>query len=292
MASGAALLTTSYGSPDRESILPSVTAWAQGAYGGTSVVFAAMVARIYVFCQAELKLQAKDDLHLFTDQSLQRLQEPWPDAGTTELLARMELDAGIAGNSYTWEPPGEDRLVRLRPDWTTIVSEVVPVGGDGWYRRKTGYWHEPPKGTAGAPGAGFFVPAEEVAHWAPQPEPAHQVLPETVPGDGGRDPGADDRPLRDPAERLQDPCPRPGRRRHRDRQQPGADGFQQRDAGRFGPDPRRVLRPRCSRRPRAAARRRPGLPGERAEVREHVGQAELAAGVPGAFQVRARPARR
>jgi len=171
MASGAALLTTSYGSPDRESILPSVTAWAQGAYGGTSVVFAAMVARIYVFCQAELKLQAKDDLHLFTDQSLQRLQEPWPDAGTTELLARMELDAGIAGNAYIWEPPGEDLLVRLRPDWTTIVSEIVPVAGGGWYRRKTGLWHEPPKGTAGAPGAGFLVPAEEVAHWAPQPDP-------------------------------------------------------------------------------------------------------------------------
>ena len=44
-----------------------------------------------------------------------------------ERLARMEQDVSLAGNSYTWAPPGEDRLVRLRPDWVTIVSERVRV---------------------------------------------------------------------------------------------------------------------------------------------------------------------
>lgn len=171
VASGAAVLTTTYGSPDREAILPQVTQWAQNAYGNTSVVFSAMVARILVFAEAELALQAKDDKHLFTNQSLALLQEPFgPDSGTGELLARMELDRGIAGNSYTWAPPGEDILVRLRPDWVTIVSELVSIPGGGQYRRKVGYWHEPPKNVLGQ-GAGFFVPADEVAHWAPIPDP-------------------------------------------------------------------------------------------------------------------------
>ena len=169
-SSGAAVLTTSYGSPDREAILPQITAWAQSAYGNTSVVFSAMIVRIMVFAEAELTLQAKDDKHLFTNSSLSLLQEPWPDAGSAELLARMELDAGICGNGYIWHPPGEDLLVRLRPDWTTIVSEVVRVDGGGWYRRKIGYWHEPPKGITDQ-GTGFFVPADEVAHYAPLQDP-------------------------------------------------------------------------------------------------------------------------
>ena len=172
LASGAAVLTTSYGSPDREAILPQLTAWAQSAYGGTSVVFSAMVVRMLVLSEVDLVLQAKDDKHLFTDSSLALLQEPWPDAGSAELLTRMELDSGLAGNAYIWGPPGAELLVRLRPDWTTIVSEVVPVDGGGWYRRKVGYWHEPPKGLAGAATAGFMVPADEVAHWAPLPDPA------------------------------------------------------------------------------------------------------------------------
>lgn len=171
MASGAAVLTTSYGSPDREAILPQFAAWAQNAYGNTSVVFAAMLARMLVFSQIELSLQAKDDKHLYTDQSLSLLQEPWPDAGTDELLVRMEQDSGIAGNSFTWQPPDLGILVRLRPDWTTIISELVPVPGGGTYRRKVGYWVEPPKAVT-SQGSGYFVPAAEVAHWAPLPDPA------------------------------------------------------------------------------------------------------------------------
>ena len=76
-----------------------------------------------------------------------------------------------AGNAYIWDAPGEDRLVRLRPDWVTIVSEVVHVDGGGWYRRPTGYFFEPPKSLF-SPDEGFLVPAAEVVHWAPIPDPA------------------------------------------------------------------------------------------------------------------------
>ena len=82
----------------------------------------------------------------------------------------MEQDAFLAGQAYIWDAPGEDRLIRLRPDWTTIVSEVVRVGGGGWYRRPVGYWFEQPKSLF-SKGEGFLVPAEECVHWAPIPDP-------------------------------------------------------------------------------------------------------------------------
>lgn len=170
LASGAAVLTMSYGSPNREAPLPQVAAWAQKAYANSGVVFAAMLVRMLVFSEAAFKLQAKDDKHLYTNQSLGLLQEPWPDGTEGELLARKIQDADWAGNAYTWAPPGENRLVRLRPDWTTIVSELVSVQG-GYYRNKVGYWWEPPKSVLDQ-GKGFFVPAAEVAHWAPLPDPA------------------------------------------------------------------------------------------------------------------------
>jgi len=171
MASGAAVLTTTYGSPDREAILPQLSAWAQQANSGSAIVFAAILVRIALFCEAQFQFQAKDDKHLFGNTALGKLEEPWPGGTAGDLLARMQQDRCLAGNAYIWDAPGEDRLVRLRPDWTTIVSELVDVAGGGYYRRKTGYWWEPPKGVLGQ-GRGFFVPAEECVHWAPQPDPA------------------------------------------------------------------------------------------------------------------------
>jgi portal protein len=172
LASGAAVMTTSYGSPDREAVLPQFTAWAQKAHASSSPVFAAFLIRMMLFSEARLCFQALDDKHLFGNTDLGLLEHPWgPDSTYGDLLARMEQDAGIAGQSYIWAPPGEDRLVRLRPDWTTIISELVRVDGGGSYRRKVGYWTEPPKGVTGQ-GTGQFYPAAEVCHWAPIPDPA------------------------------------------------------------------------------------------------------------------------
>jgi len=171
LASGAAVLTTSYGSPDREAVLPQFTAWAQNVYGSNSPVFAAILMRLMLFSEAAFTWQAKDDKHLFGNQDLAILEHPWGDASTSgELLVRMEQDVSLAGNAYIWRVPGENWLARLRPDWTTIISEIVRVDGGGQYRRKVGYWTEPPKGITGQ-GKGQFYPAAEVAHWAPIPDP-------------------------------------------------------------------------------------------------------------------------
>ena len=170
-ASGASVLTTSYASPDREPVLPQLAAYAQQANSSNAVIFAAILVRIALFSEARFQFQAKDDRHLFGTTALAKLEEPFgPDSTTGHLLARMEQDAFLAGQAYIWDAPGEGRLVRLRPDWTTIVSEVVHVGGGGWYRRPVGYWFEPPKSLF-SKDEGFLVPAEECVHWAPIPDP-------------------------------------------------------------------------------------------------------------------------
>lgn len=171
MASGAAVLTTSYGSPDREPVLPQLTGFAQQAYGSSSPVFAAHLVRMALFSEARFQFQALDDRHLFGNEALLKLEHPFgPDTTAGHLLSRMEQDAFLAGQAYIWDPPDEDRLVRLRPDWVTIVSEVVHVGGGGWYRNPVGYWFEPPKNVLDQ-GTGFMVPADECVHWAPIPDP-------------------------------------------------------------------------------------------------------------------------
>jgi phage portal protein BeeE len=171
-ASGAAVLTTSYGSPDREPVLPQLAAWTQAANSSSSIVFAAILVRMALFSEATFQYQAKDDKHLFGNQSLAKLEEPFgPGSTTGQLLSRAEQDVSLAGNSYTWDAPGEDRLVRLRPDWTTIVTELVQVPGGGQYRRVVGYWVEPPRNVLGQ-GKGQLYPAAEVIHWAPIPDPA------------------------------------------------------------------------------------------------------------------------
>src|SRR5260221_70703 len=171
LASGAAVLTTSYGSSDREQVLPELAAFSQQSYGPSSIWFAAILVRVALFSEARFKYQAKDDKHLFGNEPLLKLEDPYvPHTRTGELLVRMEQAASLAGQCYIWDPPGEDRLVRLRPDWVTIISEVVPVADDAWYRRKIGYWHEPPKNVLDQ-GQGFFVPAEECVHWVPVPDP-------------------------------------------------------------------------------------------------------------------------
>ena len=173
MASGAAVLTTSYGSPDREAILPQLTAFAQQASASSSPVFSALLVRMALFSEARFQFQALDDRHLFGTTALAKLEEPFgPNTTTGQLLARMEQDAFLAGQAYIWDPPDEDRLVRLRPDWTTIVSEVIRVPGGGWYRKPVGYWFEQPKDALGRRNSdGFLVPEAECVHWAPIPDP-------------------------------------------------------------------------------------------------------------------------
>jgi phage portal protein BeeE len=166
--SGAAVFTTTYGAPGNEPILPTLVAQTNAAYGGNAVVFGAILARLMLFSEATFKYRQLSDKKLFGREDLLKLEHPWPNGTTGELLARMIQDVDLAGNAYIWD--AGTQLVRLRPDWVTIISEIVGAPDGGSYRRVIGYWWEPPPSELDRPDP-MALPVEEVAHWSPIPDP-------------------------------------------------------------------------------------------------------------------------
>ncbi len=170
--SGMTVLATSYGTPDREPIVPGLASASEAAYSSNSIVFGAILARLMLFSEATFKFRNQRTKALFGSPDLATLENPWPNGTTGELLARMEQDVSLAGNAYIWN--AGPQLVRLRPDWVTIVSELVSDGtGRRAYRRVIGYAFDPLVEAARYGGPQFFT-VDEVAHWSPIPDPTAQ----------------------------------------------------------------------------------------------------------------------
>jgi len=135
------------------------------------IVAAAVHARMLVFSEIRFawqRYQGGRPAGLFGDQSLAVLEQPWPHASTGHLLARMELDASLFGNSY-WRRVG-DQLVRLDPSRVKILSGDVAdnVTGNAYGKRLLGYVVLDSNGRDAA----MFEPAE-IAHYAPLPDAEH-----------------------------------------------------------------------------------------------------------------------
>lgn len=175
--SGASILTTTYGLNGNEQILPSLVAAGMNAYIGNAVVFGAILARISLFSETtfvfrDLKdksLSGSYELDGRRNTALRKLEQPWPNGSTGELLARMLQDADLAGNAYIWD--AGEQLVRLRPEWVTIVSEerTDPLGRE--YRVVIGYFYDPPATMNGEYGPPRYFLVDEVVHWSPNPDP-------------------------------------------------------------------------------------------------------------------------
>ena len=133
-------------------------------YKANGVVFAVILARLMLFCEASFLWRDRRS-HEMLDWTpeLGVLDRPWPNGTTGDLLARMEQDVSLAGNSYTWRQ-SRDRLVRLRPDWIQIISVEVEVGM--WDLAGYLYTHG---GTSGD--RQQFIAPEDMAHYAPVPDP-------------------------------------------------------------------------------------------------------------------------
>jgi phage portal protein BeeE len=134
------------------------------------VVFACVLARLLVFSEARFQWQRMSGGRpgeLFGTPSLSLLETPWPNATTGDLLARMEQDASMAGNFFATVRGG--RIVRMRPDWVTIVlgSHSDPdLEAHHLDTELLGYIYQP----AGYGQAEVLLP-QEVAHYAPIPDP-------------------------------------------------------------------------------------------------------------------------
>src|SRR5690606_17337032 len=118
-----------------------------------------------------------EETDLFGSPELGVLERPWPGGTTADLLARMELDVTAAGNFYARRirrvrrgRVTVDRLVRLRPDWVTIVlgseedAEHPAAAADVELR---GYVYTPNGDTSRM----VVLEPDEVAHYAPVPDP-------------------------------------------------------------------------------------------------------------------------
>lgn len=150
---------------------------AQQAYASNGVVFACMLVRQLVFSSIRFQFQSflkGKPSETFGDQTLELLERPWPGGTTQDLLSRMVQDADLAGNSY-WVRQGNE-LVRLRPDWVQIVGAPRTMdnqrgtrgaGQVGWVKK--GYLYT--EGGAASNNKGVPFTVDEVAHYAPIPDP-------------------------------------------------------------------------------------------------------------------------
>jgi phage portal protein BeeE len=133
--------------------------------------FAAQMVRSLVLSQARFtfrsRMSAATPRRTFGNRDLALLERPWPNGTTGDLNARMEWHAGLAGNSYVHRQPG--RLRVLRPDWTAILygSQLEPDWASGALDAELiGYVYR----NRGTEDPHLLLP-DEVAHWAPLPDP-------------------------------------------------------------------------------------------------------------------------
>ncbi len=156
-----------------EDIASSFQGYVEGAYKSNGIVFACCVARMLIFSEARFQYQRMRNGRpgdLFSNRDLAILETPWPNGTTGDLLSRAISDVDLAGNSYTVRL-GRDRLKRARPDWVTILigskrPDWEPGDLDG---EVIGYLYHPGGRNSGRDPVALLP--ENVAHWAPVPDP-------------------------------------------------------------------------------------------------------------------------
>lgn len=166
------------GNAKAEPIPDNFTGLIRGTYKANGVVFACMQARQLGFESVRFtwqRLSSGKPSEMFTTPALELLHRPWRGGTTQDLLARVIQDADLAGNAFWTRIDGE--LVRLRPDWVTVVSmprmaasmldqnRLAPVGD--WQR--IGYVYV--EGGDVSRRDPVWLPVEDVAHFAPIPDP-------------------------------------------------------------------------------------------------------------------------
>jgi hypothetical protein len=167
-----------------EKIASNFAGHVSGGYMNDGVVFGVELKRLLIFSEARFQWRARNNGRpgdLFGTSELGILETPWVGGTTGDMLARMILDADMAGNSY-WARLGEE-MIRLRPDWVDII--LAPRWA---VTSQTGRAVETVEGTDGARQVGYkrvgyfyhqdgkqdscmaFL-ADEIAHFAPIPDP-------------------------------------------------------------------------------------------------------------------------
>jgi phage portal protein BeeE len=162
--------------PNEEGIGADFAGLVNGAYKRNGVVFACELTRMALFSEARFQfrsLRKGRPGDLFATPDLSILERPWVGGTTGDLLTRMLTDADFAGSAFVARPNERpDRLMRMRPDWVTIVmgSEEEPDEANlAMDAEVLGYIYHPGGRMAGR--TARVLLADEVAHFAPIPDP-------------------------------------------------------------------------------------------------------------------------
>jgi phage portal protein BeeE len=159
----------------QEDIAPSYASLAHLAMMANPIVFACMEYRRRTFSQAHFQWQrlragsTGPAGEFFGTSELAILERPWTNATTPDLLNQAIQAADLGGNAIIVRRG--QRLKVLRPDWVSIIaaSEDEPEQGSAAIDAEiAGYAYWP--GGKGHAEPILLLP-EEVAHFAPTPDP-------------------------------------------------------------------------------------------------------------------------
>ena len=158
-----------------EGIANSFEGYILAGLNSNPVVFGLVALRLRLFSEARFQFQRFNNGRpgdLFGDTSLSILEHPWEGGVTGDLLALMLLHSDMAGNCYLVEQEGQ--VIAMRPDWVDILLQERMVLDSSGRRgilgmKKVGYayWHG---GRMTGRDPITFL-ADEVVHFAPQPDP-------------------------------------------------------------------------------------------------------------------------
>jgi phage portal protein BeeE len=165
------VVQTTMGTVDEEKIAGTANA----GFKSNGPVFALVMARLQAFSQVRFQwtqFVGSQPGDLFGTPELAVLERPWPGGTTSDLLARMEIHASMAGCAFIIRPkPG--RLSMLRPDRVTIIMGSQSDADDPSEAPDceiAGFIHTTHRGKITT-----FFP-NEVAYYAPIPDPDYRFL--------------------------------------------------------------------------------------------------------------------
>lgn len=157
-----------------EEPLNTFEGYVQTAYKRNGVVFACCLARQLLFSEARFQFRRRmlgRPGALFGTEALKPIEEPWPGGSTRGLTNRAMQDVDMGGNWFGALQRG-GRIMRLRPDWVTIILGSpydADVGFGDADAEVLGYIYSPGGPNSNEDPVPFL--REEVAHWAPIPDP-------------------------------------------------------------------------------------------------------------------------
>jgi hypothetical protein len=161
--------------PEREDIEGDFLGLYSGGYRGNSVVFACLLKRFSIFSQTTfLFQQMRGGIPgaLFGTPDLRVLENPEPGLTTADMLRQACVDADLSGDWFGAYRPGPT-IKRLRPDWVSIILGSPNNMANPAYDpdcEVLGYSFFP-GGPETPQGDVFSFVREEVAHYAPIPDP-------------------------------------------------------------------------------------------------------------------------